>query len=113
MKHRSWTSLVAAALLVGCATTTTQVGASAGDAIAQAEKDLAMASEAGGVWRLIDKSTGGSSKPLNNLLAVAKKKLEAGDEEEAMRIAKRVSEHAKLGIAQAEQQANAMPSYPE
>ena len=73
-------------------------------AIEQAEAALAAAVSAGSVWQLIDKSTGSSSVPLDKLLGAAKKKQEAGDHDEAIRIANRVSGAASLGVEQAESQ---------
>ena len=81
--------------------------------IAAAEKELAAAAEAGHVWRLIDPASGGSSVDIDKLLAIAKKKQAAGELDEALRIANRVSEAAVLGQQQAKSQAQAGPSYPE
>ena len=73
-------------------------------AIDQAEKALASADSAGSVWQLIDKATGSSSVSLSKLLGAAKKKSEAGEFDEAIRIANRVSDAAMLGVEQAESQ---------
>ena len=83
------------------------------EAIAQAEQELAAVNKMGHTWRLIDKATGGSSQDLDKLLAAAKKAREKGDAAEALRIANRVSESAKLGQRQAKAQANAAPHYPQ
>lgn len=73
-------------------------------AIEQAENALAAATSAGSVWQLIDKSTGSRSVSLDKLLGAAKKKNEAGELDEAIRIANRVSDAAMLGVEQAESQ---------
>ncbi len=79
--------------------------------IAQASADLGAAKAAGGVWRLIDPATGGGAVSISKLLKTAKAKLEAGEAGEAYRIARRVSEAAQMGIAQATDQADAGSSY--
>lgn len=78
--------------------------ADAQQAIEQAEQSLSAAASAGSVWQLIDKATGGSSVSLDKLLGAAKKKKEAGEFDEAIRIANRVSDAAMLGVEQAESQ---------
>lgn len=86
--------------------------ADAKQAIEQAEQSLAKAAAAGSVWQLIDKATGGSSVSLDKLLGAAKKKSDAGEFDEAIRIANRVSEAAMLGLDQAEsQKGKAEPFY--
>ncbi|MBR03011.1 MAG: hypothetical protein CL394_06765 [Acidiferrobacteraceae bacterium] len=85
--------------------------ASAADAVAQAEQDLSSAKKADALWRLIDAATGGSAVSLSKLLKVAKKKLEAGDEAEALRLAERISWASQAGITQAKQQQDAGPIY--
>lgn len=82
-------------------------------AITMAEKELAAAKKAGHEWQLIDKATGGSSKPLSDLLEAAKKARDKGDSTEAIRIANRVAENARLGQQQAKEQANVAPYYPK
>ncbi len=82
-------------------------------AIAIADKELAAVKQAGHEWQLIDKATGGSSQPLSKLLDAAKKARDEGDTAEAIRIANRVTENAKLGLQQAKEQANAGPFYPK
>jgi hypothetical protein len=86
---------------------------SADKAIAMAEKELAAVKKAGHEWQLIDKATGGSSQPLSKLLDAAKKARDNGDNAEALRIANRVVENAKLGQQQANEQSNAGPYYPK
>ena len=79
--------------------------------IAQASSDVDAAKGVGGVWRLIDSATGGGAVSISKLLKAAKAKLEAGDASEAYRMAKRVSEAAQMGVAQAAEQADAGPAY--
>ena len=79
--------------------------------IAQASSDVDAAKGVGGVWRLIDSATGGGAVSISKLLKAAKAKLEAGDASEAYRMAKRVSEAAQMGVAQAAEQADAGPVY--
>lgn len=107
---------VAVSGLLGLAAFQTAVAgdkaADAQQAIAQAEKALDGAVAAGSVWQLIDKSTGSSSVSLDKLLGAAKKKSEAGEYDEAIRIANRVSDAAMLGVEQAEsQKGNVAPFY--
>ena len=101
--------ILAAAVALG--TTTARAGDSAADAIAKAEGDLAAAVSAGAVWRLVDKSSGSSAVGIDKLLKTAKKKLEAGNGSEALRIASRVSWAAQAGITQATAQKDAVPFY--
>ncbi len=82
-------------------------------AIAAAEKEVAAVKKAGHEWKLIDKSTGRNSAPLSKMLAAAKKARDAGNEAEAIRIANRVAENAKLGLQQAKEQAKAGPHFPK
>jgi len=79
--------------------------------IAQASADLDAAKGVGGIWRLVDSATGGKAVSISKLLKAAKAKLEAGDASEAYRMAKRVSEAAQMGAAQAAEQADAGPTY--
>ena len=76
-----------------------------------ATKAVSTAKKVGGEWRLIDKSTGSASQPISKLLKVAKKKLKAGESDEACRIAIKVAWAADMGLAQAKSQANAQPTY--
>ena len=86
--------------------------AEAQQALAKAEAALADAQSAGAVWRLIDKSTGSTAVNLDKLLGAAKKKQEAGELDEAIRIANRISDAAMLGIEQIEsQKGKAEPFY--
>lgn len=85
--------------------------AQAQQAIEKAEMELSAAKSAGSVWQLIDKATGSSSVPIDKLLEVAKKKQEAGEHDEAIRIANRVAEAAILGTEQAESQKDPEPFY--
>jgi len=79
--------------------------------IATAAKALLAAKKAGGEWRLIDKSTGSASQPISKLLKAAKKKLKAGETDEACRIATKVAWAAGMGLTQANSQASAKPIY--
>lgn len=104
--------------LLGCSTSLVSMEASAQDMAAQAqqaietaESELAAAKSADSVWRLIDKATGSSSQPIDKLLEAAKKKQEAGEYDEAIRIANRVAEAAILGTEQAESQKDLEPFY--
>lgn len=81
------------------------------DALAMADADLKAATAAGAQWRLIDKATGGKAVNLKKLLAVAHKKAEAGETEEANRIAGVVSKASKISIEQSERYAGATPYY--
>ena len=104
-------------LLLPCAVlalTMGQVQATTCDATASidtATKAVSTAKKVGGEWRLIDKSTGSASQPISKLLKVAKKKLKAGERDEACRIAIKVAWAADMGLAQAKSQANAQPTY--
>ncbi len=82
-------------------------------AIAEAEKALAAAKKADGEWQLIDKATGSRSVSLSELLEAAQKARDAGDTDEAIRIAKRVTNAANLGVEQSKQQMGAKPYYPK
>ena len=91
-----------------------QVQAGTCDATASidtAAKAVSAAKKAGGEWRLIDKSTGSASQPISKLLRVAKKKLKAGETDDACRIATKVAWAADIGLAQANSQVIAKPTY--
>jgi len=108
------TTIMSLLLLGACVTTpppaeTASTGAD--EAIMKADEALKVAQAAGGEWRLIDKATGGSAVPIRKMLSAAKKKAEAGETEEAIRLANRVATAAMLGVEQAKGQANAAPSY--
>ncbi len=111
-------ALVAILSITACGTMSSGVqaddkAAQVDKAIQMAETELAAAEESGHVWRLIDPATGSGSEDLSKLLEAAKEKQAAGELDEALRIANRVAESAKLGQEQAEQQANAEPFYNE
>lgn len=82
-------------------------------ALAEAQKELKAVQAVGHEWQLVDKATGSGSAPLSKLLEAAKKAKENGDNAEAMRIAKRVAEAAKLGQQQAAEQSKVAPHYPK
>ena len=79
--------------------------------ITQAEQDLKSAAQSGAVWRLVDKATGSGAVGIDKLLKLAKKKLDEGQDNEAQRLATRVSWAAQLGINQANEQKPAKPFY--
>ena len=110
MKRLStWAALLAGAGMV-LSISASHAG-TASEAIAQAEADLAAAQQASAVWRLLDPATGGAAVPLGKLLKMAKAKLEANEEAEAIRIAEKISWAAHAGIAQSEAQKSAAPFY--
>ena len=84
---------------------------SAAETITQAEQDLKSASRSSAVWRLVDKATGSGAVGIDKLLKLAKKKLNEGQDDEAKRLAMRVSWAAQLGINQANEQKQAKPFY--
>ena len=83
----------------------------AAETITQAEQDLKSAAQSGAVWRLVDKATGSGAVGIDKLLKLAKKKLDEGQDDEAKRLAARVSWAAQLGISQANNQKQAKPFY--
>jgi hypothetical protein len=82
-------------------------------AIAEAEKALADVKMAGHEWRLIDKATGPDSETLTKLLDKAKELGGKGENDEAIRVARRVKDAAALGLQQAADSVNAKPFYPK
>jgi hypothetical protein len=82
-------------------------------ALEQAETALTEVKKIGHEWRLIDRATGPDSETLTSLLGVAKELAGKGENNEAIRIAKRVQEAANLGLQQAADNANAGPVYPK
>ena len=86
-------------------------GSNAAETITQAEQDLKSAAQSGAVWRLVDKATGSGAVGIDKLLNLAKKKLDEGQDDEAKRLAERVSWAAQLGISQANGQKQAKPFY--
>ena len=109
--------LTSSLLISACATSTNHdkekmAGEmSSDDPMAQAETDLAAATAAGGQWRVIDTATGSKAVDLSKLMEAAKKKAEAGETEEANRMAMHVSKAAKIGLEQAERYAGTTPYY--
>ena len=83
----------------------------AAETIAQAEQDLKSAAQSGAVWRLVDQATGSSAVGIDKILKLAKKRLNEGKDDEAKRLATRVSWAAQLGISQANEQKQAKPYY--
>lgn len=108
MSLRKIVGTVTVSALLGLATPYTAMAedkaAMAKQSIEQAEQSLADAKAAGSVWQLIDKATGSSSESLDKLLGAAKAKQDAGEFDEAIRIAKRVADAAMLGVEQAQSQ---------
>ena len=86
-------------------------GSNAAETIPQAEQDLKSAAQSGAVWRLVDKATGAGAVGSDTSLTLAKKKLDEGQDDEAKRLAARVSWAAQLGISQANNQKQAKPYY--
>ena len=86
-------------------------GSNAAETITQAEQDLKSAAQSSAVWRLVDKATGSGAVGIDKLLKLAKKKLDEGQDEEAKRLAERVSWAAQLGISQADGQKQAKPFF--
>ena len=84
---------------------------STAETITQAEQDLKSATRSSAVWRLVDKATGSGAVGIDKLLKLAKKNLSEGQEDEAKRLAARVSWAAQLGISQANGQKHAKPFY--
>ena len=83
----------------------------AAETITQAKQDLKSAAQLGAVWRLVDKATGTGAVGIDKLLKLAQKKLDEGQDDEAKRLATRVSWAAQLGISQAREQKHAKPYY--
>ncbi len=98
-----------ALLLAACVSVPAQQASA--DAITKAEEALAMAQKVGGEWKAIDKATGGKAVPLSKMLKVAKEKAAAGEIEESIRLAEKVTEFSMLGVEQAKAQEGAGPSY--
>lgn len=72
--------------------------------ISAAEAALAEASKLDAVWAIWDSAvpSGEDAPSLDEILDVAKQKEQAGDLDEAMRLAKLVAFHARAGIEQAQ-----------
>ena len=90
---------------------TVYAGSNAAETITRAEQDLKSAAESGAVWRLVDKATGSGAVGIDKLLKLAQKKLNEGQDDEAIRLATLVSWAAQLGIQQASGQKQAKPFY--
>jgi len=115
MKQALAIVLTTSLLFAGCASTETKDDAAMASvttpAITQAKADLDTAIKAGAQWRIIDKSTGSKAVDLTKLLAVAEKKAEAGEMDEANRIAARVSKASNIAVGQQKRYAGTMPYY--
>lgn len=118
MKKLLTVALTTSIMLAGCATSEMhdkekmamdkEMGSGA---IEQAESDLNAAIAVGAQWRLIDKATGSKAVNLEKLLEVAKEKAEAGEAEEADRIAMRISDTTNIAMEQQKRYAGATPYY--
>ena len=86
-------------------------GSNAAETITRAEQDLKSAVQSDAVWRLVDKATGSGAVGIDKLLKLVKKNLSEGQEDEAKRLAARVSWAAQLGTNQANEQKRAKPFY--
>lgn len=82
-------------------------------ALEEAGKKLAEVKKAGHEWRLIDKATGPDSQPLTRLLEKGRELAANGDNDEAIRLAGKVSEFSDLGLKQAAENVNAGPVFPK
>ncbi len=102
-----------AVLATGCTTANNDQSTSNSDnpAIAQAEMDLMQAKKMKAEWRMLDKAIGKTAQDLSKALKKAKEIQAAGNVAEATRLAEKISDYARMGIAQAEQQKNAKPSF--
>lgn len=113
MKKQLITGLLALAL-TGCVATPPvekPMTISADAALAEAADLLAMAKKQGAEWKVIDKATGGKAARLSETLKVANEKAAAGETDEAIRLARKVSTFATLGVEQAKSQMDAIPYY--
>lgn len=119
MKKLLAVALTTSIMLTGCATADSHDkekmamdnAETGGGAIAQAQADLDAAIAVGAQWRIIDKATGSKAVDLNKLMGVAKEKAEAGETEEADRIAMRISETSKIAMEQQKRYAGTTPYY--
>jgi hypothetical protein len=80
-------------------------------AIQKAEFDLAIAIESGAEWQVRDPSTGENPVRLSLLLQQARVKFENGDDDEANRIASRVSMLVRLALVQQRDNRSSIPDY--
>ena len=93
--------LLALSILCASAGSAMAVDGNAADEISAAAAALAEAESLGMVWAVWD-DAGGKDDPteLDTLLGIAREKQAAGDEAEAVRIARKVAYLAREGIAQ-------------
>ena len=82
-------------------------------AIIQAQADLAAARDMNAEWMVREESIHQHPITLGRILDHAQLAHQAGNEEEAIRLARLVSKFARLGIEQAKSQINAAPYYPQ
>ncbi len=116
--------LVLGLLVAGCASSpekllTDQQSDLAGSEIAenpailQAEDDLQHARAQRAEWMVVESAISSHPVSLGEILDLARKKQQNGDQAGATLLAQKVSRFARLGISQALQQANAKPFYPQ
>ena len=120
MKKTLALALTSSLFIAGCASTGDDMkkeemakGPAMPAEVVQAKADLDAAIAAKSQWKLLDKSTGKDAVDLTKLLKVAQDKAAAGETDEAIRIAEKVSFAAKAGIDQANRYSGskAMPKY--
>lgn len=120
MKKTLALALTTSLFVAGCASTGDEMkkeemakAAAMPAEVTQAKADLDAAIAAKSQWMLLDKTTGNAAVDLTKLLKVAQDKAAAGETEEAIRIAEKISYASKVGIEQANLYggSNAMPKY--
>ena len=112
-KRRAYTGVIVMCLLLATGCATIKHGHESRGTLKTAEQALQHVTATGHVWRLVDPATGPGSANLDTLLEAARAAHRARDYDDAIRIAKRVIDAARLGIRQARGQRNAAPYYPE
>ncbi len=120
MKKTLALALTSALFIAGCASTGDEMkkeemakAAAMPPEVVQAKADLDAAIAAKSQWMLLDKTTGNAAVNLTKLLKVAEDKAAAGEIDEAIRIAEKISYASKMGIEQAKRYggSNAMPKF--
>ena len=82
-------------------------------AIIQAQADLTEARSMSAEWMVREPSIHQNPVTLGQILDHAQLAHQAGNEVEAIRLARLVSKYARLGVEQAKSQVNAAPYYPQ
>ncbi|MBX2867061.1 MAG: hypothetical protein KTR18_00180 [Acidiferrobacterales bacterium] len=82
-------------------------------AILQAEIDLAQAKTLNAEWRVRLNPGDAQTQNLSTILELAKQAHETGEADLATELAQKVTQFARLGIAQATGQQNVSPYYPQ